>query len=160
MVLKQLPCPPEMATPTKNDGRLCCQISTENEAVLRTAIETAGNESVTLKTNVGQNANSERFTYIDALRGLAAVWVMFHHFIFGHMNAVSAHGMAAEALRTVAAHGYLGVEIFFVLSGFVISYSVRNASITPRFVGLFALRRSVRLDPPYWFVIFLTYFLF
>lgn len=46
--------------------------------------------------------------------------------------------------------GFLGVDIFFVLSGFVIAYSVRNADLSGRFIGWFALRRSIRLDPPYW----------
>ena len=55
-----------------------------------------------------------------------------------------------EPLNAVLANGYLGVYIFFVLSGFVIAYSVRDARVTPRYIGRFALRRSLRLDPPYW----------
>lgn len=46
--------------------------------------------------------------------------------------------------------GFLGVDVFFVLSGFVIAYSVRNADLSGGFIGRFALRRSIRLDPPYW----------
>jgi len=46
--------------------------------------------------------------------------------------------------------GFLGVDIFFVLSGFVIPFSVRNSDLTAGFLGRFALRRSLRLDPPYW----------
>ncbi len=99
----------------------------------------------------------ERLVYIDALRGIAALWVMLHHFIFGNLNETAVNGPVAEVVRFIAAYGYLGVEIFFVLSGCVISYSVRNALITPRFFGAFALRRSVRLDPPYWFVICAAY---
>jgi peptidoglycan/LPS O-acetylase OafA/YrhL len=100
-----------------------------------------------------------RFTYIDALRGIAALLVMVHHFIFGHLNDAAVHGLVADAVRSLASYGDLGVEIFFVLSGFVISYSVRNARVTPRFFAAFALRRSIRLDPPYWLVIIASYLL-
>ena len=37
-----------------------------------------------------------------------------------------------------------------MLSGFVIAFSVGERRITPGYVGRFALRRSLRLDPPYW----------
>lgn len=46
--------------------------------------------------------------------------------------------------------GAAGVHMFFVLSGFVIAMSLRGAPLDWPYVGRFALRRSVRLDPPYW----------
>ena len=52
--------------------------------------------------------------------------------------------------------GNLGVAIFFVLSGFVIALSLDAKSINLSTVGRFILRRSIRLDPPYWFAIILT----
>jgi peptidoglycan/LPS O-acetylase OafA/YrhL len=42
------------------------------------------------------------------------------------------------------------VQVFFVISGFVIAYSIRDRSIDGRFIGRFAWRRLLRLDPPYW----------
>jgi len=51
--------------------------------------------------------------------------------------------------------GYLGVEIFFVISGFVIALSLARDRITPRFALGFAVRRYVRLFPPYIAVVFL-----
>jgi peptidoglycan/LPS O-acetylase OafA/YrhL len=53
----------------------------------------------------------------------------------------------------VVRHGGVGVSIFFVISGFVIAHSVGRARITAGYLGNFALRRSIRLDPPYWFAI-------
>src|SRR5262249_26374477 len=44
----------------------------------------------------------------------------------------------------------LGVRIFFVISGFVISYTLAKSVVTPGFVANFILRRAVRLDPVYW----------
>lgn len=50
----------------------------------------------------------------------------------------------------VGEFGAAGVHMFFVLSGFVIAMSLRGAPLSWPYVGRFALRRSVRLDPPYW----------
>ena len=46
-----------------------------------------------------------------------------------------------------------GVEVFFVLSGFVIAYSLRAFQFTGIEIASFAARRQVRLDPIYWFCI-------
>lgn len=46
--------------------------------------------------------------------------------------------------------GHYGVPIFFALSGFVIAHSLRDMTLSGGFLGRFILRRSIRLDPPYW----------
>lgn len=94
-----------------------------------------------------------RFKTVDGLRGIAALAVVFFH-----LNAalVRTYGDWAPAwIQTLFAHGYLGVDVFFVISGFVIAYSIRNAVPSLGFLGRFGLRRSIRLDPPYWAAIFL-----
>lgn len=53
-------------------------------------------------------------------------------------------------------YGALGVQIFFVLSGFVIAHSLRNNPLTRQSIGNFILRRQVRLDPPYWAMIVIS----
>ena len=90
-----------------------------------------------------------RFTVVHALRGLAALWVaLFHVSEAGHIANLRADLPSwADPIFTA---GHLGVAIFFALSGFVITHSVAGASITPGYLGRFALRRSIRLDPPYW----------
>ena len=102
-------------------------------------------------------SRSGRFTYIDALRGLAACYVLVYHFA-GVLTHDFAPGSLPQPLYFILSHGWLGVEVFFVLSGFVISYSLRDAEVTPLYLGKFALRRSLRLDPPYWLTILVTYF--
>ena len=102
----------------------------------------------------GAYPKSSRFTYIDALRGLAALAVAAYHFY----HSTGLMGVFDESLpRFVTAplsRGYLGVQVFFVLSGFVIAFSQRDTFVTLRYLGNFALRRSLRLDPPYWVTIF------
>jgi peptidoglycan/LPS O-acetylase OafA/YrhL len=97
-------------------------------------------------------AATPRFALIDAMRGIAALAVVAYHVYWLDLLPHAASPLA-EPFHSVFAYGYLGVYIFFVISGFVIAYSVRDVRITPAFVGRFALRRSIRLDPPYWVAI-------
>jgi peptidoglycan/LPS O-acetylase OafA/YrhL len=80
---------------------------------------------------------------IDALRGLAAVAVCLFHFSSGFL--------AKDNIVTIAnQYGYLGVDAFYVISGFVIplSFSVKNYQIT-QFWSYFK-KRFVRIEPAYW----------
>lgn len=89
------------------------------------------------------------FYFLDGLRGLASLWVVFFH-----ISAASVPVLAAalpQPLRLLLFEkGSLGVAIFFVLSGFVISYSLRQVKIDRAYVQNFTLRRWVRLSPPYY----------
>jgi peptidoglycan/LPS O-acetylase OafA/YrhL len=81
---------------------------------------------------------TSRLRFIDGLRGVAACAVMLCHL----------------SVRTptpwLGSRGYLGVAIFFVLSGFVIAKVVGDRTISAAFLWRFAMRRAVRLDVPYW----------
>lgn len=89
-----------------------------------------------------------RFAFVDALRGFAALAVVLFHAIEGdHVRSLP------EWLRIIIGHGHLGVAIFFVLSGFVIAHSLRDQRMTLGEAARFMMRRSIRLDPPYWVAI-------
>ena len=92
--------------------------------------------------------------FIDALRGIAAVWVATLHFQSAIWNGDVSPW--PSAVRSLFSNGHLGVDVFFVLSGFVIAMTVSRATVNGRYVGAFIVRRSLRLDPTYWTVIFLT----
>jgi peptidoglycan/LPS O-acetylase OafA/YrhL len=92
---------------------------------------------------------------IDALRGVAALGVVLYH-AYALDLLPHATSRLIEPCHSLMVYGYLGVYVFFVISGFVIAYSVRDVRITPGYVGRFALRRSLRLDPPYWVTIALA----
>jgi peptidoglycan/LPS O-acetylase OafA/YrhL len=92
----------------------------------------------------------ERFVFVDALRGLAALGVACYHIHrYGPLHEPASQ-LIPLPLATLFEHGWMGVQVFFVISGFVIAYSVHGVRISPGFLGNFALRRSIRLDPPYW----------
>lgn len=88
---------------------------------------------------------------LDALRVVSALAVVAFHLVFWFRYAEPVHRgfggypVAYEDLAPVAWFGWVGVEIFFVLSGFVISASARNA--TP---ATFLKGRLLRLLPGVW----------
>src|SRR4051812_48063500 len=81
-----------------------------------------------------------RIEILDMLRGLAALSVCFHHF-----SAVLNPGM----LRNAGYYGQLGVQVFFVISGFIIPYSLIKSGYKLGDYPTFVAKRIVRLDPPY-----------
>jgi hypothetical protein len=100
----------------------------------------------------------ERLLFIDGLRGVAAMFVMMFHLYSPKVSKLYylLHDIMPSAVDWFLMQGYVGVEIFFVLSGFVIAYTLRNDVCTTSFAANFILRRSIRLDPPYWTLILIT----
>ena len=91
-------------------------------------------------------AGSERQESVEILRGIAAFSVMWFHLVNGNASFPAGDGW----LRASGAYGYLGVQLFFVISGFVIPYSLarRNYRIAADGLG-FLGRRLVRIEPAY-----------
>lgn len=97
---------------------------------------------------------STRLYEIDALRGLAAIGVAWFH-LFTQNGGEAARAAVPGWFSLVSVWGRFGVQLFFVLSGFVLAYTLieqrRVRSITD--VGRYFVRRSIRLDPTYWAVL-------
>ncbi|WP_284958534.1 acyltransferase family protein [Enterobacter cloacae] len=94
-----------------------------------------------------------RLDSLHTMRGLAAITVMFFHFSW---ILDSAYGGLGNNLMK---YGYLGVDIFFIISGFVISMSSSKASSNLNGCFSFMKHRLMRLFPAYYFwllVAFLT----
>jgi peptidoglycan/LPS O-acetylase OafA/YrhL len=87
---------------------------------------------------------NDRLPTLDCLRGVASLAVMWFHFT-RHMTPHIGTGTVYSSGK----YGWLGVQVFFVISGFVIPYSMRRASYTISCYGKFLLKRITRLDPPY-----------
>jgi peptidoglycan/LPS O-acetylase OafA/YrhL len=94
-----------------------------------------------------------RVQSIDGLRGIAALLVVLFH-LHGAV-ARTATDWLWPPIDWIARNGAKGVDIFFVISGFVIALSVSKGAATVGYFGRFILRRSIRLDPPYWAAILL-----
>ncbi len=95
---------------------------------------------------------SGRLHFLDALRGLAALSVMFFHFFARGVSPLHDELAASLPARigAILAHMFGGVDVFFVLSGFVVAFSMDGRRTDWRYAGNYILRRSLRLDPPYW----------
>lgn len=91
-----------------------------------------------------------RLKFLDGLRGLACLGVMLHHLY--HCSELNGplSTVFPVWLRLTCTYGALGVQVFFVLSGFVIALSLSRLQITSSTAVNFAIRRHVRLDPTYW----------
>ncbi len=96
-----------------------------------------------------------RFQSIDALRGLAALGVVLYHAVLQTQSAVP-HNLfkwPVKLLQFLSSFGYIGVFLFFVISGFCIhlQWARSRANGQPKQIqfGPFWRRRIRRLYPPY-----------
>lgn len=85
-------------------------------------------------------SSRNRLVTLDYLRGIAALMVCACHFSDALPKSIGA---------TVHDLGPLGVQIFFVISGFIIPYGLERSRYTPRSVLRFLAKRLLRLHPPF-----------
>lgn len=81
-----------------------------------------------------------RLSSIETLRGLAALAVVWFH-----LTKLYTGG----PVQASGSYGRLGVEAFFVISGFVIPYSLHRAGYCPAQFFRYLARRAMRIEPPY-----------
>jgi peptidoglycan/LPS O-acetylase OafA/YrhL len=93
-----------------------------------------------------------RVNEIDLLRFVAAMSVVLFHYSFRGFAADGLSVMPYPSLAPVAKYGYLGVELFFMVSGFVILMTAASG-VLRRFV----ISRLVRLYPAFWVCCTLTF---
>jgi len=86
-----------------------------------------------------------RFYEIDLLRFLAAFAVVLFHYTFRGYVQGGYSPVEFPILDDFSRYGYLGVHLFFIISGFVILLSAMNRSAIK-----FAISRIVRLYPAFW----------
>ncbi len=97
-----------------------------------------------------------RIPELDGLRGLAILAVMSFHYLNNQL--VHAESQFARALYTVTSFGWVGVDLFFVLSGYLIgNILILNKNATNYF-SVFYWRRFVRIIPTYYFALALFLF--
>lgn len=84
----------------------------------------------------------DKILSIQYLRGLAALGVVFCHFGFALTNY--------PALLSAFNFGAIGVDVFFFISGFIIAYALEKDGYKPNQFFTFLIKRSIRIDLPYW----------
>ena len=87
---------------------------------------------------------------LDGMRGLAVLLVLLAHSAIAFTRV--------PAMRWIEGYGNLGVQLFFVLSGFLITRILLDTKDTPHFFRNFFVRRALRIYPLYYallgFVVF------
>lgn len=92
--------------------------------------------------------DKKRIESLDALRGLAALVVMLRHYT----TIFSIDYGVPNNFNFEFKYGYLGVELFFLISGFVIFMTIEQVNTSKEFI----VKRFVRLYPTYWLSILIT----
>jgi peptidoglycan/LPS O-acetylase OafA/YrhL len=99
-------------------------------------------------------SGAPRLEYLDTLRGVAALSVMWFHYVLAGKGSHGTFGYAVVfALTEVLDPGKGCVVLFFAISGFIIPASIRSDSVSP--IRQFVIGRFVRLYPAYWIGILL-----
>ena len=87
---------------------------------------------------------------LDLLRFLAAIAVVFFHYTF--LNSINSELTPTyPALEGIFKYGYLGVELFFMISGFVILLTAMKTTAVE-----FTISRIKRLYPAFWVALIIT----
>jgi peptidoglycan/LPS O-acetylase OafA/YrhL len=91
-----------------------------------------------------------RLPALDGLRGIALLSVFFYHYA----GSLTSHATSAP-LRTLAvifSLGWTGVDLFFVLSGFLITGILYDTLNDSKYYRKFYYRRALRIFPVYYFL--------
>lgn len=89
--------------------------------------------------------DNKRIIELDALRGIAALSVFFYHASIYYKDSI---------YFSIFRFGLTGVDLFFIISGFVIFSSIKNKTRIQ-----FVKSRFLRLFPSYWFAVTFTFIL-
>jgi peptidoglycan/LPS O-acetylase OafA/YrhL len=101
---------------------------------------------------IARDANIGRVNELDLMRFLAALAVVFHHYSLNGFAANFQTIAPYPLLSSLFRYGYLGVDLFFMISGFVILMTASSGSLRH-----FVLSRLVRLYPAFWICCTITF---
>jgi len=91
---------------------------------------------------------------LDGVRGLAILMVLVFHFV----AQATATNRAEAGLKWLLSYGLLGVDLFFVLSGFLITGILYDARAERSYFKSFYMRRVLRIFPLYYGVLAVVFF--
>ncbi len=89
---------------------------------------------------------------LDGLRGFALILVLFHHFT--DMTPVGAFD---RAVSTTIHHGAIAIDLFFVLSGFLITGILAQSRGRAGYFKCFYARRILRVFPLYYLIVVFSF---
>ena len=110
----------------------------------------SGMSTQTVITPSRQKSEPHRVLALDGLRGVAIITVFLSHFGGGHQSK----NVAVHLWSVIADAGWVGVDLFFVLSGFLITGILYDTAHDPARIKKFYARRALRIFPIFYGVLF------
>lgn len=98
--------------------------------------------------------NNNRVAELDLFRFVAAISVVLFHYVARYTVDYPLQSGFLSFISSATQYGFLGVPLFFIISGYVILASALN-----RNARQFAIARFIRLYPVYWVCLILTFFM-
>lgn len=95
------------------------------------------------------NSRSHNIPALDGIRGLAIIIVMLHHF----EPLIPASNTVIKFAKVTFSFGWMGVDLFFALSGFLITGILLDTRRANNYFGGFYARRVLRIFPLYYSVL-------
>jgi peptidoglycan/LPS O-acetylase OafA/YrhL len=95
--------------------------------------------------------NKNRIEELDGLRGIAILLVIGFHYVNNQL--VNSDVQVGKILSKLTSFGWVGVDLFFVLSGFLIGNILIHNRGSKNFFRTFFLRRLLRIVPNYYLLI-------
>ena len=102
--------------------------------------------------SLSTNSRFRHISELDGIRGIAILTVLLYHLFSYSMFRQSWSGVASLAVK-LTEHMSHGVDLFFVLSGFLITGILLNSRTDPHFFKNFYARRALRILPLYYTVL-------
>jgi peptidoglycan/LPS O-acetylase OafA/YrhL len=93
---------------------------------------------------------TRRLPALDGLRGLAILSVLAWHYV---ASIAPWDAAWASGARAALAYAWTGVDLFFVLSGFLVGGIVLDQRDAPNLLRVFYARRALRILPLYWLLL-------
>jgi peptidoglycan/LPS O-acetylase OafA/YrhL len=99
-----------------------------------------------------RESSTGRLAALDGIRGLAIIWVVLHNTT--DLLPPTLHGIS-HVLAFLVHPGWIGVQLFFALSGFLITGGLLDTQRATNYFRAFYARRALRILPLYYTVLIL-----
>jgi peptidoglycan/LPS O-acetylase OafA/YrhL len=117
-----------------------------------------GSASAKLGHAPASDGSEARILELDGFRAMAVLMILVHHLFYGWPLDPAAFSWMPHALVFAIGHGWLGVDLFFILSGFLISGILLDSRESAHYFRNFYIRRTLRIVPLYFTCILVMYF--
>lgn len=128
------------------------QTDTDNESMPSSVSLPLAAPQPTLHESADNPGGFAHVPALDGIRGLAILLVLFDHLFWANSNTGN---RIFDFLSAVRESSFVGVNLFFALSGFLITGILLDTLNIPHFFKTFYARRALRIFPLYYGVLFL-----